>query len=148
MPDTHVAREVKIVRTVEPVAGPVPLQRRPSYQAFRLLQVGYVVLPIVAGADKFFHWLTSWEMYLSSSVEKMLPIPAETFMRIAGGVEIAAGVLVAIAPRIGAWVVAAWLAAITVNLLLPPGYYDIALRDIGLIFGAVALGLLSRKYRK
>ena len=147
MPDTHVAREVKIVRTVEPL-GPVPLQRRPSYRAFRLLHVGYAILPIVAGVDKFFHWLTSWEMYLSSTVEKILPIPAETFMRIAGGVEIAAGVLVAIAPRIGAWVVAAWLAAITVNLLLPPGYYDIALRDFGLIFGAVALGLLSRKYRK
>ena len=148
MPDTHVAREVKVVRTVAPAAGPVPLQRRPSYQAFQLLHIGYAILPIVAGADKFFHWLTSWEMYLSSSVEKILPIPAETFMRISGGIEIAAGVLVAIAPRIGAWVVAAWLAAITVNLLLPPGYYDIALRDFGLIFGAVALGLLSRKYRK
>ena len=69
-------------------------------------------------------------------------------MRISGAVEIAAGVLVAVAPRIGAWVVAAWLAAITVNLVLPPGFYDIALRDFGLMIGAISLGLLSRKYRR
>jgi hypothetical protein len=148
MPGTQVVREVKVVRTIEPAAAVVPLQRRPSYQAFQLLRFGYALLPIIAGADKFFHWLTSWEMYLSSTVEKMLPIPAETFMRISGGIEIAAGVLVAVAPRIGAWVVATWLGAITVNLLLPPGYYDIALRDVGLMIGAIALGLLSRKYRK
>jgi uncharacterized membrane protein YphA (DoxX/SURF4 family) len=148
MPHTHVVREVKVVRTVEPAVGPVPLQRRPSYQAYQLLRFGYAILPIIAGVDKFFHWLTSWEMYLSSSIEKILPIPVETFMRISGAVEIAAGVLVAIAPRIGAWVVAAWLAGITLNLLLPPGYYDIALRDFGLMIGAISLGLLSRKYRK
>ena len=146
MPDTHV-QEVKVVRPA-PAAEPVPLQRRPTYQAYQLLHLGYAILPIVAGLDKFLHWMTSWEMYLSSSVEKILPIPAATFMRITGGIEIAAGILVAVAPRVGAWVVAAWLAAITVNLCLPPGYYDIALRDFGLMIGAIALGLMARRYRR
>jgi len=147
MPDTHVQREIKVVRPGLSVE-PIPLQRRPSYQAFRLLQFGFALLPIIAGLDKFFHWLTSWEMYLSSTVERILPIAPATFMRITGVIEIAAGVLVAFAPRIGAWVVAAWLAGITINLLFPPGFYDIALRDFGLMLGAIALGLLSRKYRK
>ena len=148
MPDTHL-REAKVLRTVEPERlRPVPLQRRPSYQAFQLLRFGFAVLPILTGLDKFFHVLTSWEMYLSSTVEKLLPFSAVTFMRVTGVIEIAAGLLVAAVPRIGAWVVAAWLGAITVNLLLPPGYYDIALRDVGLMVGAVALGLLARKYRK
>jgi hypothetical protein len=147
MPDTRVRPEVKVVRPM-PSVEPVPLQRRPSYQAFRLLQAAFTVLPIIAGLDKFFHWLGSWEMYLSSTVERILPIAPATFMRITGVIEIAAGLLVAIAPRIGAWVVAAWLGAITINLLLPPGFYDIALRDFGLMIGAIGLGLLSRKYRK
>jgi hypothetical protein len=147
MPDTHVEREVKVVRTTASVE-PVPLQRRPSYQAYQLLRLGYTILPILAGLDKFLQWMTSWEGYLSTTAERMLPISAQTFMRISGAIEIAAGVLVAVAPRIGAWVVAAWLAAITVNLLLPPGFYDIALRDFGLMIGAISLGLLSRKYRR
>jgi hypothetical protein len=148
MPDTHVIREVKVYRTVVPAEPVVPLQRRPSYQAYQILRLGFTILPIIAGLDKFFHVLTSWEMYLSSTVERMLPIPADQFMRITGGIEIAAGLLVAVAPRIGAWVVAAWLAAITVNLMFPPGFYDIALRDFGLMIGAIALGVLARKFRK
>jgi hypothetical protein len=147
MPDTHV-QEVKAVRPSPAAVEPIPLQRRPSYQAYQLLHLGYTVLPILAGLDKFLHWMASWEMYLSSAAEKVLPISAPTFMRIVGVIEIAAGVLVAVAPRIGAWVVAAWLAAITVNLILPPGFYDIALRDFGLMIGAIALGLIARKYRK
>jgi uncharacterized membrane protein YphA (DoxX/SURF4 family) len=147
MPDTHVEPEVKIVRPA-PAVGPVPLQRRPSYQAYQILHIGFTVLPILAGLDKFFQVLAQWEMYLSKTVEGVLPIPPQTFMRIAGVVEIAAGILVAIAPRIGAWVVAAWLLGITINLVLPPGFYDIALRDFGLMLAAISLGLMARKYRK
>jgi uncharacterized membrane protein YphA (DoxX/SURF4 family) len=147
MPDTHVERPIKIVRPI-PSAGPVPLQRRPTYQAFRILHIGFTVLPIIAGLDKFFHWLASWEMYLSTTVEQVLPIPPQTFMRISGVIEIAAGLLVAVVPRIGAWVVAAWLLGITINLVLPPGFYDIALRDFGLMLAAVSLGLMARRYRR
>ena len=147
MPDTHVEPEVKIIRPA-PSVEPVPLQRRPSYQAYQILHIGFTVLPILAGLDKFFQWLTQWEMYLSKTVEGLLPVPPQTFMRISGVVEIAAGILVAIAPRIGAWVVAAWLLGITINLILPPGFYDIALRDFGLMLAAISLGLMARKYRK
>ena len=147
MPDTHVEPEVKIVRPA-PSVEPVPLQRRPSYQAYQILHIGFTVLPILAGLDKFFQWMTQWEMYLSTPVERLLPIPPQTFMRISGVIEIAAGILVAIAPRIGAWVVAAWLLGITINLVLPPGFYDIALRDFGLMLAAVSLGLMARRYRK
>ena len=146
MPNTHVEPEVKIARPA-PAVEHVPLQRRPTYQAYRILHFGFTVLPIIAGIDKFFHWLGSWEMYLSTPVERLLPIPAETFMRISGAIEIAAGILVAVAPRIGAWVVAAWLLGITVNLILPPGFYDIALRDFGLMLAAVSLGLMARRYK-
>jgi|SRR6185295_10099677 len=147
MAGTHIVerREVKIVR--KPViAEVVPLARRPAYQAFMLLRVGYAILPIVAGLDKFLNLLSTWEMYLSTPIEKILPVAPRTFMMVSGAVEIAAGLLVAIAPRIGAFVVAAWLAGITLNLLLPPGFYDIALRDFGLMIGALALGLLARRY--
>jgi len=146
MPGTHVVHEAKIVRAVAPERQVIHV-RRTADTAFQLLRVGYALLPIIAGLDKFFHWLTSWEMYLSSSVEKMLPVSPITFMRVTGVIEVAAGVLVAIVPRVGAWVVAGWLAAITVNLLLPPGFYDIALRDFGLMLGAISLGLLARKNR-
>jgi hypothetical protein len=147
MAGTHIVerREVKAVRRPV-VAEVVPLSRRPAYQAFQLLRVGYTILPLVAGLDKFLNLLTSWDMYLASPVEKLLPVTPHTFMMISGVVEIAAALLVAIAPRIGAFVVAAWLAGITFNLLLPPGYYDIALRDFGLMIGALALGLLARRY--
>jgi uncharacterized membrane protein YphA (DoxX/SURF4 family) len=146
MPGTHVVHDVKVVRAEVPVARAVHVHRKAD-AAYQLLRVGFALLPIIAGLDKFFQWLTSWEMYLSSSVEKMLPVSAVTFMRISGVVEIAAGVLVAVAPKIGAWVVAGWLAAITANLLIPPGFYDIALRDFGLMLGAISLGLLARKDR-
>ena len=117
-----------------------------AYRAFRCLQAGYILLPILAGVDKFTRFMADWDMYLASPVARMLPVRGDVFMYGVGVVEILAGLLVAIRPRIGAWVVAAWLCAIVVNLLLPPGYYDIALRDIGLIFGASALGLLARRF--
>jgi hypothetical protein len=113
-------------------------------QAFRILQIGFVAAPIVAGLDKFMNLLVDWEQYLAPFIADI--IGAGTFMAIVGVVEIAAGIGVAIKPRIFAYVVSAWLAGIILNLLMVPGFYDIALRDLGLALGALALGRLSERY--
>ncbi len=144
----------QILEPRKPAAAPAPevhieavgFQRRPAYAAYRLLQLGFVVAPILAGADKFFHLMTNWDMYLAPSIEKLLPVSGHTFMLIAGAIEIVAGLLVAVLPRIGGFVVSAWLCGIIVNLLLVPGFYDVALRDLGLAIGACALGLLAREF--
>jgi hypothetical protein len=107
-------------------------------QAFRLLYVGFVVAPILAGLDKFFDVLVDWDKYLAPVVTDVLPVSAHTLMMAVGVVEIAAGVLVALRPRIGGYVVAVWLWAIIVNLLVAGDYFDIALRDFGLSLGALA----------
>jgi hypothetical protein len=96
------------------------------------------------GVDKFLHLAVDWQQYLSPRLVGLLGVTPQTLLSVVGVVEIAAGLLVAFRPRIGAWIVAAWLWAIIVNLLLLPGYYDIALRDVGLSLGAIALALLSR----
>lgn len=119
---------------------------RPAYQAFVILYAGFVALPIIAGADKFFDKLVAWEQYLAPLATQLVPVTAHEFMMIVGGIEIAAGVLVAIRPQIGAYVVALWLWGIIVNLLLIPDYFDIALRDLGLSLGAIALGRLSPEF--
>lgn len=118
----------------------------PAYQAFRILQVAFVLAPIIAGADKFLHWLTDWTQYLAPGVARILPMSPSTFMQGVGVVEIVAGLLVALKPKIGGYVVAAWLAGIIVNLLMIPGYYDVALRDFGLMLGAIALARLARHF--
>ena len=118
--------------------------QRPSYQAYRLLQVGFVAAPILAGLDKFFNILTDWEQYLAPFIGDL--IGASTFMAVVGMIEIVAGIGVAIKPRIFAYVVAAWLVGIILNLLLIPGFYDVALRDLGLALGALALGRLSQEF--
>ena len=119
---------------------------RPAYQAYQILYVGFIVAPLLAGLDKFTHVLTDWDRYLAPVVAGMLPVSGHTFMLFVGLVEIAAAVLVAARPRIGACVVAAWLLGIVVNLLLIPGYFDIALRDFGLALGALALARLSEEF--
>lgn len=116
----------------------------PAYQAYRILQAGFVAAPIIAGLDKFFNVLVNWEQYLAPFVGDL--IAPGVFMAIVGVVEIVAGIGVAVKPRIFAYVVAAWLAGIILNLLLIPGYYDVALRDLGLALGALALGRLSQVY--
>jgi uncharacterized membrane protein YphA (DoxX/SURF4 family) len=118
----------------------------PAYQAYRILHFGLVVAPIVAGLDKFLHLLVNWDQYLPRVVANMSPIPPHTLMLVVGVIEIVAGIGVAIKPRIFAYVVAAWLAVIIVNLLLIPGYFDIALRDFGLLLAALALGALSQQF--
>ena len=119
--------------------------RNPVYQAYMLLRVGFTAAPILFGLDKFFNWTVDWTDYLAPWVNDIVPGSAQDFMYFVGAVEIAAGILVALAPRIGAYVVAAWLAGIIVNLLTvdPPTYYDIALRDFGLMLGALTLGRLA-----
>ena len=148
MPDTHVLwqrPDARVVRRTVPAAVDV---QRTSYAAFKVLQLGFVLAPLIAGVDKFFHGLVDWPIYLSPTVERLLPMSGPAFMRIVGVVEVAAAVLVAVAPRIGGWVVAAWMWAIIGNLLLVPGYYDVALRDLGLSVGAVALALLARVHER
>jgi uncharacterized membrane protein YphA (DoxX/SURF4 family) len=117
-----------------------------AHQAFWLLRIGFTVAPILFGLDKFFNWSVHWPDYLASWINKIQPFATgQDFMYVVGGIEIAAGILVALASRIGAFVVAAWLAGIVINLLTknPPQYYDIALRDFGLMLGALTLGRLA-----
>jgi uncharacterized membrane protein YphA (DoxX/SURF4 family) len=120
----------------------------PAYQAYLLLRVGFTAAPILFGLDKFFNWTVDWPDYLASWVNDIVPGSGQDFMYVVGAVEIVAGLLVAFAPRIGAYVVAAWLAGIVVNLLTvdPPTYYDIALRDFGLLLGALTLGRLAGSF--
>src|SRR5947209_4388955 len=101
----------------------------PVYQAYQILHVGLTVAPILFGLDKFFHVLVDWDMYLAPIVSRWLGGHGHTFILVVGAVEIIAGLLVALKPRIGGYVVAVWLWGIILNLFLVPGYYDIALRD-------------------
>jgi hypothetical protein len=116
----------------------------PTYQAFLLLRTVFTVAPILFGLDKFTNVMTDWTTYLAPWIDNIVPGDAVAAMRIVGVIEIAAGVLVAVAPRVGAYVVALWLAGIIINLLTLPGFYDIALRDFGLLVGALALGRLAQ----
>jgi hypothetical protein len=120
--------------------------RTPGFQAYRLLHWAFVAAPVIAGADKFFDVLTQWEKYLAAPFLNLSPLSAPKTMDVVGVVEIVAGLIVALRPRIGAYVVAAWLAGIIVNLLLVGSYYDVALRDFGLFLAALALAKLSVTY--
>jgi len=129
-------------------AGTDSTAASPAYQAFRILQVGFIAAPILAGLDKFFHLLVNWDQYLPSVVSRASPIDGHNLMLIAGVIEIVAGIGVALKPRIFAYVVAAWLALIIANLLLIPGYFDVALRDFGLFLAALALARLSQQFSR
>lgn len=118
----------------------------PAHQAFRILQVGFIAAPILAGLDKFFHLLVNWDQYLPAVAARLSPIGGHNLMLVVGVIEIVAGIGVAWKPRIFAWVVAAWLLVIIANLLLIPGYFDIALRDFGLFLAALALARLSQQF--
>ena len=114
-----------------------------SHQAFQILRLGFTVAPIIAGLDKFLQLLTNWDKYVAPAVPATLGIAPHTFMMIVGVIEIAAGLLVAVRPRFGGYLVSAWLVGIIVNLLLVGGYLDVALRDLGLAMGAFALARLA-----
>ncbi|ASK65782.1 hypothetical protein CFK39_07960 [Brachybacterium avium] len=121
-------------------------RQEPAFAAFWVLRLGFVVLPLLMGLDKFTNLLTDWPGYLAPWMVALLPVSAQTAMYVIGVIEIVAGIAVALRPRLAAWVVAAWLAGIIVNLLTYSGFYDVALRDVGLLVAAIALGLLSRTY--
>jgi len=113
-------------------------------KAQSLLYIGFIVAPIIAGLDKFFNLLVHWSIYLSPKFAGILPLTADNTMRLVGVIEVIAGLIVALKPRIGGFIVSAWLLLIIVNLLSIPGFYDIALRDLGLALGAASLAFLSR----
>ena len=112
-------------------------------QAYRILHLGFTVAPIVAGADKFTHLLADWDKYLAPWIAGLSPIGGHNLMLLVGIVEVVAGLVVALRPRFGGYLVAAWLWGIILNLLTLPGYFDVALRDFGLSLGALALARLA-----
>ena len=118
----------------------------PAFQAFCLLRVGFTVAPILFGIDKFAHVLVDWDKYLAPRLSDHLPGTPHQVMYVVGIIEIAAGLVVALRPRFGGYLVAAWLLGIIVNLLLIPGFYDVALRDFGLLIAAVALARLATAF--
>lgn len=131
-----------------PLAGADAKTGNPGYQAYQILHIGFTIAPIVAGLDKFFGLLVNWDQYLPSFVNGMVGGHGHTLMYLVGVIEVIAGLGVWFKPRIFAYVVAAWLLLIVANLLLIPGYFDVALRDFGLALGALALGRLSQQYTK
>ncbi len=118
----------------------------PAYGAYLLLRVGFTVLPILFGVDKFFNVLTDWEHYLAPWIIRLIPITGHQVMLVVGVIEIIAGLAVAVKPRYAAYIVAAWLAGIVINLFSYPGFYDIALRDFGLLLAALTLARLASVY--
>jgi len=120
----------------------------PTYQAYQILHFGFTVAPIIAGLDKFLRLLVNWDQYLPATVNNILGGHGHEFMYAVGVIEVIAGIGVFLKPKIFAYVVSAWLFLIIVNLLLIPGYFDVALRDLGLALGALALGRLSSTFDK
>jgi uncharacterized membrane protein YphA (DoxX/SURF4 family) len=123
-----------------------PDWRDARYQAFALMRLAFTVAPIAFGLDKFFNVLVHWPNYLAPWLNDIAPGSGQQFMYFVGGSEILAGIIVALKPRYGAYVVAAWLGGIIINLLTYSGYYDIALRDFGLMLAALTLGRLASVY--
>jgi hypothetical protein len=143
MATTHPDAPAAVIRPVERADTKL---RDPAYQAFFLLRSVFTVAPILFGLDKFFHVLIDWDRYLAPDLVDLSPWSAHETMYVVGAIEILAGLIVAVWPRFGGYLVAAWLAGIIVNLLLIPGFYDIALRDFGLLVGALALARLATAY--
>ena len=123
-----------------------PDWRDARYQAFALMRLAFTVAPIAFGLDKFFNVMVDWPIYLAPWLNDIAPGSGQDLMYVVGAVEILAGVIVAIKPRYGAYIVAGWLAGIILNLLALSGYYDVALRDFGLMLGAVTLARLASVY--
>src|SRR5262245_44258737 len=117
--------------------------RNPAYQGFLLLWIGFTVAPILFGLDKFFHVLVDWDRYLAPEFADLFNADAHTLMYFVGAIAIVAGLIVAVRPQFGGYLVATWLAGIIINLLMLGEYYDIALRDFGLLLAAVALARIA-----
>ena len=133
-----------------PVSAQMPARERlradPVFQAYWLLRIGFTVTPILFGADKFADLLTNWDKYLAPWVNNLVPGTAHQAMYAVGVIEIVAGLVVLVRPRIGGYLVAAWLLGIIVNLLSIGGYYDVALRDFGLLLAALTLARLAKAF--
>jgi hypothetical protein len=142
MATTHVSRPGETrAATRSPVADPI-------FQGFTLLRVGFTVAPILFGLDKFLNWLTDWPQYLAPRINDIIPGNAHQAMLAVGVIEIVAGLVVAVKPKFGGYLVAAWLAGIIVNLLILGEYYDVALRDFGLLVAALALARLATGFEQ
>jgi hypothetical protein len=115
---------------------------------FKLLQITYGIIPIVAGIDKFTNLLTNWEKYLNPALASLLPFSPHTFMLIVGVIEIIAGIIVLVKPRIGAFIVMGWLTIIAITLLAGGKYVDVAVRDLVMAIGAFSLALIAKNYVK
>jgi len=120
--------------------------KSPSRQAFEVLHWGFTAAPVLFGLDKFAHVMTNWDGYLSPAFAKISPLSVHGTMLWVGAIEIVAGLIVAIAPKIGGWIVAAWLLGIVVNLWSYGEWWDVSVRDFGLMLGALTLGRLAAVY--
>lgn len=118
----------------------------PAYQAYWFLRLGFIAAPILFGLDKFAHVLVDWDLYLASEFTDLFDASAHNLMYAVGVIEIVAGLVVAVRPRFGGVLVAAWLGGIIVNLLLMADYYDVALRDFGLLLAALSLARLASAF--
>ena len=136
------------MKTTSALRANATTTRAPARQAFLLLRTVFTVAPIVFGLDKFTNILADWTMYLAPQATALVPLPAQTLMYVVGAVEIIAGIAVAVRPQFGSLLVAAWLGGIILNLLLLGAFFDVALRDFGLLVGALALNRLSRRTDK
>jgi uncharacterized membrane protein YphA (DoxX/SURF4 family) len=144
LPDTHTA----------PATSPSRLEYEssraqwsdPRYQAFMLMRITFTVAPIAFGLDKFWNEMVYWPKYLAPWINHIVPGNGQDFMYFVGVVEIVAGIVVLLKPRYGAYLVAAWLAGIVTNLFSFPGWYDVAVRDFGLMLAALTLGRLASVY--
>jgi uncharacterized membrane protein YphA (DoxX/SURF4 family) len=120
--------------------------RNPAYQGYALLRLGFTVAPILFGLDKFADWLVDWKIYLAPQFNDLIPGNAHQAMLIVGVIEIVAGLAVALRPKFGGYLVAAWLGGIIINLLVLADHYDVALRDFGLLLGALTLARLATAF--
>ena len=124
-----------------------PVRENPAYQAYLLLRTVFTVAPILFGLDKFTNLLTDWTAYLAPAIDRLAPGSAASAMVAVGVVEVVAGLVVAVRPKVGGYLVAAWLAGIITNLLLLGEHYDVALRDLGLLLAALALARLATAFQ-
>ena len=118
----------------------------PAFQAYWFLRIGFIAAPILFGLAKFTNVLVDWDVYLASEFTDLFDASAHNLMYVVGAIEIVAGLVVAVKPRFGGYLVAGWLGGIIVNLLLMADYYDIALRDFGLMLGALSLARLAAAF--
>jgi hypothetical protein len=123
------------------------VRENPAYQAYLFLRTGFIVAPILFGLDKFTNLLADWTTYLAPAIDRVVPGSASGAMLAVGVIEIVAGLVVAVRPKIGGYLVAAWLAGIITNLLLLGDHYDVALRDFGLLLAALALARLATAFQ-